>query len=379
MQPIRNRQSGYRSQVINTMTTQPPQTDKINLKGLTLPELEELVTGWGEPKYRAKQLMSWLYGRRVETFEAMTNLPHKLRQRLVDLAYISRAHVLTRTTSNADMAVKYLFELPDGSRVESVLMYDQDRVTVCLSSQVGCAMACDFCATAKMGFFHNLTAAEILDQLITIERELADEKGVTHVVFMGMGEPLANYDETIKAIRLMTDANGLGLPEGKITVSTSGLARRIRQFADEKLKCNLALSLNATTDEIRTRLMPINAKYPMDEVLDATREWALATQQPATLEYVLIRGVNDSIADARRLRKLMGRMPCKLNLIPFNEIEGIDFQRPELDQIERFRRIVADGHHVAPIRFSKGRDIAAACGQLRTIYEKQGAMLPQAS
>ena len=277
------------------------------------------------------------------------------------------------------MAVKYLFELTDGSQVESVLMYDQDRITVCVSSQVGCAMACDFCATAKMGFFRNLTAAEILDQLITVERELDDEKSVTHVVFMGMGEPLANYDQTLKAIRLMTDANGLGIPEGKITVSTSGLARRMRQFTHERLRCNLALSLNATTDDSRTRLMPINTKYPIDAVLDAAREWALATQRPATLEYVLIRGVNDSVADAKRLRKLMGRLPCKLNLIPFNEIEGADFQRPTLNQIERFRRIVADGHHVAPIRFSKGRDIAAACGQLRTIYKKQGAMLPQVS
>ena len=355
------------------------KAEKINLKGLTLFELEELVTQWGEPKYRAKQLMSWMYRRQVGTFETMTNLPHKLKQQLANLAYISEARILTRTASNADTAIKYLFALTDGSRVESVLMYDQDRITVCLSSQVGCAMACDFCATARMGFFRNLTAAEILDQLIAIERELDDEKCVTHVVFMGMGEPLANYDQTVKAIRLMTDANGLGISEGKITVSTSGLARRIRQFIDERLKCNLALSLNATTDEARTRLMPINAKYPIDEVLDATREWALATQRPATLEYVLIRGVNDSVADARRLRKLMGRLPCKLNLIPFNEIEGADFQRPKLDQIERFRRIVADGHHIAPIRFSKGRDIAAACGQLRTIYEKQGAMLAQVS
>ena len=355
------------------------RADKINLKGLTLLELEALVTQWDEPKYRAKQLMSWMYHRRVETFEEMTNLPHTLRQRLADLAYISEIRTLTRTTSNTETAIKYLFELTDGSRVESVLMYDQDRITVCLSSQVGCAMACDFCATAKMGFFRNLTAAEILDQLITIERELADDKGVTHVVFMGMGEPLANYDQTVKAIRLMTDANGFGISEAKITVSTSGLAGRIRQFIGEKLKCNLALSLNATTDESRTRLMPINAKYPIDEILDAVREWALATHRLATLEYVLIRGVNDSTADARRLRKLMGQLPCKLNLIPFNEIEGADFERPALDQIERFRRIVADGHHVAPIRFSKGRDIAAACGQLRTIYGKQGAMLPSTS
>ena len=207
------------------MTTQGnhyyQKADKINLKGLTLRELENIVTQWGEPKYRAKQLMSWIYRRRVQTFEAMTNLPHKLRQELANLAYISGARVLTRTTSNADTAIKYLFELTDGSRVESVLIYDQDRITVCVSSQVGCAMACDFCATAKMGFFRNLTAAEILDQLITIERELDNEKGVTHVVFMGMGEPLANYDQTVKAIRLMTDVNGLGVSEGRrITVST---------------------------------------------------------------------------------------------------------------------------------------------------------------
>lgn len=217
---------------------------KINLKGLTLFELEELFTQWGEPKYRAQQLMSWMYRRRVETFEAMTNLSHELRQRLANLAYINEARILTRTASNTDTAIKYLFELTDGSRVESILMYDQGRITVCLSSQVGCAMACDFCATAKMGFFRNLTVAEILDQLITIEREMDDGKGVTHVVFMGMGEPLANYDPTVKAIRLMTDANGLGISEGKITVSTSGLARRIRQFTRERLKCNLALSLN---------------------------------------------------------------------------------------------------------------------------------------
>lgn len=375
----RNTQSGCPAQATNIMIIQQAQTGKINLMGLTLFELEDLVKQWGEPKYRAKQLMSWLYRRRVRTFEAMTNLPHTLRQRLVNLADISEAKVLTRTTSNADNAIKYLFQLADGSRVESVLMYDRGRITVCVSSQVGCAMACDFCATAKMGFFRNLTAAEILDQLITIEHELDDEKCVTHVVFMGMGEPLANYDQTVKAIRLMTDTNGLGIPEGKITVSTSGLAGRMRQFTRERLKCHLALSLNATTDKVRTRLMPINAKYPIYDVLDATREWALATQRPATLEYVLIRGVNDSSADARRLRKLMGGLPCKLNLIPFNEIQGANFQRPPLDQIERFRRIVADGHHVAPIRFSKGGDIAAACGQLRTIYEKQGITLSHPS
>jgi 23S rRNA (adenine2503-C2)-methyltransferase len=241
-----------------------------------------------------------------------------------------------------------------------------------------------------MGFFRNLTAAEILDQLTAIGRELekklshrdnflCEGASITNVVFMGMGEPLANYDQVLKAIRLMTHPCGLNTSEQRVTVSTSGLAPRMRQFAREGLKCKLALSLNATTDEQRTRLMPINAKYSIDEILDAAREWATATQQPVTLEYVLIRDVNDSIADAKRLRKLMGRLPCKLNLIPFNEIEGSDFRRPELERIERFRRIVAESCYVAPIRFSKGRDIAAACGQLRTIYEKQGAMMRRTS
>ena len=350
-------------------------TERVNLKGLSRAELEALMLEWGEPRYRATQLMSWVYGRRVTSFDEMTNLPKAFRRKLDELAYISDARALARTNSNADGAVKYLFELTDGAAVESVLMFEGARVTVCVSSQVGCAMACDFCATAKMGLFRNLTAAEILDQLMTIERELENGQSVTNVVFMGMGEPLANYNQVLRAVRLMTASDGLTIPEGRITVSTSGFANRMRQFAQEGLKCNLALSLNATTDAERTRLMPINAKYPIDTVLDAAKTWAVATGRPATLEYVLIRALNDTVADARRLRKLMGRLPCKLNLIPYNEIEGSDLRRPESHRIERFRRIVADGRHVAPIRFSKGRDIAAACGQLRTIYDKQGVAM----
>ncbi|MBI1928563.1 23S rRNA (adenine(2503)-C(2))-methyltransferase RlmN [Candidatus Poribacteria bacterium] len=358
------------------MIERHPQTGKINLKGLTRLELETLFEQWGEPKYRARQLMSWIYQKGVTSFEAMTNLPKTLRQKLAAQADISGAQVLARTVSDTDVAVKYLFELADGSRVESVLMAEGERVTVCVSSQMGCAMACDFCATGKMGFFRNLTAAEILEQLLAIEREVGEKKmAVTNVVFMGMGEPLANYEHTLGAIRLMRAPEGFMLSERRITVSTSGLVPRMRQFSREGLKSKLALSLNATTDEVRTRLMPINAKYPIDEVLDVAREWAFATGMPVTLEYVLIRDVNDSIEDAKRLCKLMGRLPCKLNLIPFNEIEDSEFRRPEPERIEQFRRIVADGHRIAPIRFSKGRDIAAACGQLRTVYEKQGVMI----
>ena len=361
------------------MVERDTQMGKINLKGLTPLELEDLVEQFREPKYRAKQLISWIYHKRVTAFEAMTNLPKAFRQTLADEAYISDVRVLARTVSDTDATIKYLFELADGNQIESVLMTDRDRVTVCVSSQVGCAMACDFCATGKMGFFRNLTAADILDQVMAIQRELGEEKAVTHVVFMGMGEPLANYDQTLKSVRLMSHPDGLALSARRITVSTVGLSPRIQQFAREELKCQLALSLNATTDEVRTQLMPINARYPIDDVLNAAREWTFASGRPITLEYVLIRDVNDRVEDGKRLGKLMSRLPSKLNLIPFNEIEDCKFRRPGLDRIEQFRRTIAEKHYIAPIRFSKGGDIAAACGQLRTIYGKQGIMLPGAS
>ena len=361
------------------MPQQNSQISKVNLKGLSLLELEDWVTRWGEPKYRAKQLMSWLYHQRATAFESMTNLPASFRRKLAEAACISDIRVCTRAVSDIDSAVKYLFELSDGSRIESVLMPDRTRTTVCVSSQVGCAMACDFCATGKMGYFRNLSTAEILDQLMAIQRELEGKNDITHVVFMGMGEPFANYDKTLDAVRLMTRVEGLALSERRITVSTVGLAPRIRQFAKEGLKCQLALSLNATTDEIRTRLMPINSKYPIDDVLNAAREWTRASGNPVTLEYVLIRDVNDGIEDAQRICRLMSRLPCKLNLIPFNELEDSEFRCPEPNRIEQFRRIVSKKRYIAPIRFSKGRDIAAACGQLRTAYGNQGLTLPKAS
>ena len=361
------------------MTKQDSQISKVNLKGLSLLELEDLVGQWGEPKYRAKQLMSWLYHQGATNFESMTNLPRTLRQKLAEMACISDVRVCARTVSDTDSAVKYLFELSDGSRIESVLMTDRNRVTVCVSSQVGCAMACEFCATGKMGFFRNLSTADILAQLMATQRELKGKRNVTHVVFMGMGEPLANYDQTLKAVRLMSHADGLALSERRITVSTVGLVPRIRQFAREGLKCQLALSLNATTDKVRTRLMPINTRYPIDDVLNAAREWTLASGNLVTLEYVLIRDVNDGIEDAQRICRLMSRLPCKLNLIPFNELEDSEFRCPEPDRIERFRRVVAKKCYIAPIRFSKGKDIAAACGQLRTVYGERGVALPKAS
>ena len=316
--------------------------------------------------------MSWIYQKGVSDFESMTNLPKSFRHTLSSQSTISRTEIVTSSVSTDDKSIKYLFRLSDGKQVESVLMFDQQRITACLSSQFGCAMGCQFCATGKMGFFKNLTTAEILDQFMGIEQELGREKSITNVVFMGMGEPFANYKPTIKAIRLLCNPETIGMAERRITVSTVGLAPQIRRFANEGLKCKLALSLNATTNADRSQLMPINFQFPIDEILSATKHWAKTTGELATLEYVLIRGINDRTKDAERLCQLMANLPCKLNIIPFNEIEDSNFQRPDANAIENFQKIITQNHYVAPIRFSKGNDITAACGQLRTIYHQAG-------
>ena len=341
---------------------------KINLKGLELHELEKLMQEWGQQKFRARQLMLWLYHKRAANFDEMTDISKAFRADLMEKAYISQPKLVTKTNSAIDDTVKYLFELEDGNRIESVLMYDRNRVTVCVSTQVGCAQGCAFCATGMMGFVRNLTAAEIIDQLMAIESDIGGGKKATNVVFMGMGEPLANYNQTMKALCLMIASEGLMVAARKITVSTLGLVPKIKAFINEGLKVGLAVSLNATTNEVRNSLMPINKKYPIEELLDASREWAIKIGRRITIEYVLIRGVNDSSDDAHRLCKMLHGVPSKLNLIPFNEIKGLDFQRPEPEEVEKFRQIVASRYYVAPIRLSRGNDITAACGQLRTRY-----------
>ncbi|HIE29555.1 TPA: 23S rRNA (adenine(2503)-C(2))-methyltransferase RlmN [Candidatus Poribacteria bacterium] len=344
---------------------------KINLKGLELHELEKLVQQWGQERFRARQLMLWLYHKRATNFDEMTDIAKSFRADLMEKAYISQLKLITKTKSAIDDTVKYLFELQDGNRIESVLMYDQNRVTVCVSTQVGCAQGCVFCATGMMGFARNLTSAEIIDQLMGIEADLGGGKKATNVVFMGMGEPLANYKQTMKALRLMTDPEGLMVAARKITVSTLGLAPKIKAFANDGLKVGLAVSLNATTNEVRNRLMPVNKRYPIEEVLPAAKEWALKIGRRVTIEYVLIRGVNDSPDDAHRLCQILHDVPSKLNLIPFNEIEGSSFQRPEPERVEEFREIAASRYYVVPVRLSRGRDIVAACGQLRTQYRME--------
>jgi 23S rRNA (adenine2503-C2)-methyltransferase len=346
---------------------------RIDLKGRLLPELEEIMLSWGEKRYRARQLMLWLYHKRSGSFEEMTDISKAFRSKLSDLAYISHPRILAKVKSPLDDTTKYLFELEDGEKVESVLMYDRDRVTCCVSTQIGCAQGCAFCATGAGGFVRNLTASEIINQIMAIEADISGKlaagshsvKSITNVVLMGMGEPFANYEETMKAVRLMNVPEGLMIAARKITVSTSGLVPQIRQFTREGTQVGLAISLNATTDEIRSQLMPVNKRYSISEALLACKEWALAIKRWLTVEYILIKGINDSLADAKRLCKLLHGIPSKVNLISYNPVDGLPFQRPDPKQVENFRQRLADSHFVAPVRASRGSDILAACGQLR--------------
>lgn len=347
---------------------------KIDLKGRLLPELEELMVSWGEKRYRARQLMLWLYHKQTSSFEDMTDISKVFRGKLNELACISNLKILAKVKSSLDDTTKYLFGLEDGGKVESVLMYDRGRVTCCVSTQIGCAQGCTFCATGASGFVRNLTAAEIINQIMAIEADISDSeqnagsrriKSVTNVVLMGMGEPFANYEEVMKAIQLMNAPAGLMIAARKITVSTSGLIPQIRRFTREGTQVGLAISLNATTDETRCQLMPVNRRYPINDVLLACKEWALAVNRWLTVEYILFKGVNDSLADARRLCRLLHGIPSKFNLIAYNPVDGLSFERPDPGQVERFRQRLADAHYVAPVRISRGVDISAACGQLR--------------
>ena len=351
---------------------------RIDLKGHLLPELEEIMLSWGEQRYRARQLMLWLYHKRAASFEQMTDISKALRSRLNALAYISHLKILAKVKSQLDDTTKYLFELEDGEKVESVLMYDRGRVTCCISTQIGCAQGCAFCATGASGFVRNLTASEIINQIMTIEDDIRGlertigphgVKSITNVVLMGMGEPFANYRELIKAIQLMNAPEGLMIAARKITISTSGLVPQIRRFTREETQVGLAISLNATNDEVRSQLMPVNKRYPIRDALLACKEWALAVNRWLTVEYILMKDINDSLADAKQLCKLLHGIPSKVNLIAYNPVDGLPFQQPDPEQVERFRQRLADSHFVAPVRISRGADISAACGQLRVRRE----------
>jgi 23S rRNA (adenine2503-C2)-methyltransferase len=335
-----------------------------NLLELTPGEIVTLVGSWGEPDYRGRQVAGWVYQRGVRDFAAMSDLPKALRARLGAEAVVAPPEVAERLPSR-DGSQKLVLRLADGRTVHAVLMPDEDRLTVCVSTQVGCGFACAFCYTGTMGLVRNLTAGEIVGQVFAA-REVAGTQRLTHIVYMGMGEPLANYAATVQSIRILTAPAGFGFSPRRITVSTVGLVQGIERLARESLRVNLAISLHAGTDEVRSRLMPVNRGWGLDELLAACRRFPLPVRQRMTFEYVLLDGVNDSVADARQLARRLRGIRAKVNVIPFNAWAGSAFRRPPPERIAAFQRVLLDAGLTATIRWSKGEDVGAACGQLRT-------------
>ena len=340
-----------------------------DLRDLQQHEIAALLEAEGEPRFRAKQVCQWVYKRQAASLQDMTDVPEALRQRLQERLYVSTLTVLRQQRSD-DGTEKILFGLEDGNQVETVLIPADERRTLCVSTQVGCAIGCRFCLTTQGGLVRNLRPAEILNQVLHFQTPgKTPERAFTNIVFMGMGEPLDNFRGTVQALRILTADWGLGISPRRITVSTSGLVRRLEAFGREDLKVNLAISLNATTDAVRSQIMPINKAYPIETLLDACRAFPLAARQRITFEYVLLRDVNDSLDDAKRLIQLMRGLRCKINLLPFNEIPGVAYRRPTDEAVQDFQEYLGQHGLSAFVRQSRGRDISAACGQLR--YEER--------
>ncbi len=341
---------------------------KQNLKNLSMQELKDWLSEQGIAPYRNTQIFKWLYLRLVSDFSEMTDLSKDLRNILSEKFYIDSLKEIEKAESS-DGTKKYLFELEDGHYVESVLIPEKDRSTLCISTQVGCAQGCRFCMTAKGGFIRNLSQSEITGQIVEVRRDIiksddSDGLDLKNIVFMGMGEPLANLKNVAGALEIITNGDcGLKFSHRRVTVSTCGLVPKFQELA-KTTRANLAVSLNATEDATRDELMPVNRSFPLEALMDACRKYPLDPRQKITFEYILIKGVNDSMADARRLSKILHGVKAKINLIPFNEHEGSEFRTPDEGRIHEFLQFLLDKGYTAIIRKSKGRDIAAACGQL---------------
>ncbi|MCB0324310.1 MAG: 23S rRNA (adenine(2503)-C(2))-methyltransferase RlmN [Bdellovibrionales bacterium] len=351
---------------------------KIDLLNFDRQELaEELQARLGFESYRSKQLVAWLYRHRATSFEVMTNISKQARAALAEHFTISRPTAV-QVQQSRDGTRKYLFQLDDGNMVESVLIKQTARYTLCVSSQVGCAIGCRFCRTAQMGLVRHLKTAEIIGQVLAVKDDIAglplDQDGLkvdfTNIVFMGMGEPLHNVDNVIRTVRLLNDELGLDFSSRKITVSTSGLVPAIRKLGASGAGANLAVSLNATTNEVRTRIMPITKRWPLESLLEALREYPLKRGKRITIEYVMLAGVTDTVDDLRRLPQLLTGIPVKVNLIPYNANAGLGFDAPRRDWVFHWQESLLDAGLNSTIRWSKGDDIDAACGQLATVYEK---------
>jgi 23S rRNA (adenine2503-C2)-methyltransferase len=346
------------------MADRGPQVEQTNILNVTREELVGWLVERGIAAYRAGQILKWVYRRQKDDFAEMTDIAKDIRGLLSHHFRIPRLDVRAVQTSS-DGTRKYLFGLEDGASVESVLIMERDHSTLCVSSQVGCAQNCRFCLTAKAGLRRNLTGGEILAQIRDIKHGLPEPDQLSNLVFMGMGEPLANLENLLTALQVITDSDiGLGFAAKRVTVSTAGLVPQMLEFG-RRSRASLAVSLNAADNATRSRLMPINAKYPLEVLLEACRSYPLPSGRRITFEYILIQGVNDSAEDARRLARLLHPIRCKVNLIPFNPHEGSEFERPSEEAILAFQEILLCKHFTAIIRRSKGEEISAACGQLR--------------
>jgi len=339
-------------------------TERVDLLGLTREELEGFVQSLGERPFRGRQIMRWIYHHGVKDFVSMSDLPRSFRRRLAERALIPSLKVIAEELSR-DGTRKFLLELHDGHCIESVLIPEADRLTLCLSTQVGCSMGCRFCVTAAQGLARDLTASEIVGQVMAVRERLPSKVRITNLVLMGMGEPLANYEQVVKAIRIIQDDLGLNFSARRVTLSTVGLLPELERLFTDGVRCRLAISLNASDQETRARLMPISRKYPLEELLELCRRLPLPPRERITFEYVLIDGVNASREDALRLAEVLRGIRCKVNLIPLNEAPELPFRAPRPEEVLEFQEVLLQRGYTALLRESRGADISAACGQLR--------------
>lgn len=336
--------------------------NKKGIKNYTLDDLKKEMVAISEKEYRAKQIYEWLYKKNVVTFDEMTNLSKDLILKLNEKYYIEDLKIIEKLESK-DGTKKYLLGLPTGGAIECVLMKYKYGYTLCISTQKGCKMGCKFCASTKAKFEGDLQTGEIVDQILKIQRE--EGIRISNIVFMGIGEPLDNFDNLINAINIINDPFGIEIGARHISISTSGLANRIRDLADLKTQCTLSISLHYTTDELRSEIMPINRKYNIEELLDACRYYIKVTGRRVSFEYAMVDGLNDSLEDAKRLVALIKDIKCHVNLIRINEIDETNYKKSTNDNILKFRDYLNDNNIVATIRRTLGEDIEAACGQLR--------------
>lgn len=340
---------------------------EVQLVGMDISGMETLAAMHDELPFRGKQLFHWVYKQQVDSINAMNTLPSSFRDLLADEYVLHPLTLIKKTGSDLEPTQKFLLQLPYGEKIESVIMEEGKRVTLCVSTQVGCAVDCKFCATAKMGFIKNLTAGEIVDQYLLILNSI--NKRITNVVFMGMGEPFLNYQQVINAADLLNHKEGINLSAKRITISTVGIIPKIMRYTKEGHKYNLAISLNGSSQDQRLKIMPISKTHSMNALIQSVWDYYYKSKKLITLEYVLLAGVNDDIVDADRLMDLIGNLPCKLNLIPYNEIDG-PFHRSSEEKIERFVNRLEHANFMVTIRWSKGTDISGGCGQLAVLDQE---------